>query len=136
MRSSTISRASVESLDIPLPPDLQRLSERHRLDERQDGEHSLVEIMAVMPGKSRTAVERIMIGEVEAGRWTRRHGYVNHKLGWLYREVAGGQSVRSAQADPGIHERAGRGGVFTDFESVTGGRRSARGPRKARQTRS
>jgi hypothetical protein len=126
-------RSRAGSLDLPLPPDLARLRDRYAFADRQQNERTILEIATAI-GKSRSAAERWMLDEIAAGRWTRREGYVNGKVGWYYSE-ANGQPIRKTQADPGVLQRTGRGGLFADWEPVGGSRRRTRGPRKARQAR-
>jgi len=124
-------RSRVTSPDLPLPPDLARLRDRYASADRQQNERSINEIAGAM-GWSRSRTERWMRAEIEAERWTKRPALVNQKQGWLFREIAGDtQPVHQTQADPGVHERAGRCGVSTDFEPTNGGRRRTGRPRKA-----
>jgi hypothetical protein len=117
-----------------LPPDLDRLFQRHARHGRHQGEWSAREI-AERSGEELQTVERALMKEVSAGRWGRRAAIVNGRKGYLYWEIDGDQQPRTAQADPGVHQRFGRGGLFTDFEPVERGRRRAGQTRKAREAR-
>jgi hypothetical protein len=123
------------SFDDELPPDLQRLRGRLIDTERRPGERSVLEIMQEL-GWARTRVQKLLDDEVRAGRWSKREGYPSGRRGYWYREVASdAKPVHQAKADSGVHERTGRGGVFTDWRASDRGGRRAGGSGKARQAR-
>lgn len=129
-----MSRPTISYSDDDLPPDLQRLSKAYLQSERRPGERSVLEIMRALKWP-RGKVQGMLDAAMEQGLWERREGMPSGRKGYWYREVDSGQSVRAAQADPGVHERAGRGGVFTDLEPADRGGGRTRRAGKARQAR-